>query len=473
MRIAATACLLILLTFSWSTGLDTPFPFVVEPAHDVQAAFSDVVGASSFAPGWIGADCASSLRFVNGSTLWLWGDTFVGVVNTTEQQRSSPAYMPHGSLGISTSPSGRDLRMLINTTQEGVPTAIFEPADPNPAAEYFWTMQGLLIDGNIGLCNTGDEHSQLLLIADRIRNLPDPGPMSFRVVASSVISVTNPSADWRDWQYSACEIPGSGELGITWTTALIAPGSGADEAGIDGRTVQPVPSGNTTLYVFGSRNLRNGLLPQAVVLMRVPAAALAVCDLSAAAGAEFLVTAGRSPFDPGVWSSDMPADASAFHAVLPIALPEASVYWHAQLGVWLLPAIPFLSNDIQLWYAEQLEGPWLLHPRPLLSIPWPWRDDRYFSYAPKFHPDPAATAALEQPSTMRVGLLRHREVVNANCGAEVREYSSTPRSKRVDNSSGLLFSFNSNAWWVQDLFAPGALSIYVPQFYRLFITEGE
>jgi hypothetical protein len=231
-------------------------------------------------------------------------------------------------------------------------------------------------------------------------------------------------------------------------------------------------SSNTPLYVFGSRNLRNGLLPQAVVLMRLPAAALAVCDLSATAGAEFLVTAGRSPFDPGVWSSDVPADASAFFAVLPIALPETSVYWHAQLGLWLLPSIPFLSNDVQLWYAEQLEGPWLLHPRPLLSIPRPWRDDRYFSYAPKFHPDPAATTALEQPRTMRGDLLRHREVLDAASGVAVRHPPSTQVTHRADNSSGLLFSFNSNAWWVQDLFAPGALSIYIPQFYRLFITVG-
>jgi hypothetical protein len=410
---------------------------------------------------------------VNGSTLWLWGDTFVGVVNTTEQQRLSPAYMPHGSLGISTSASVRDLRMVINTTQKGVPTAIFEPAHPNPAAEYFWTMQGLLVGSNSDFPTIGDEDSQLLLIADRIRNLPDPGPMSFRVVASSVISVTNPSTDWHNWQYSACEIPGSGESGITWTTALIAPVSGTNEARIDGPTGRTVPPSNATLYVFGSRNLRNGLLPQAVVLMRLPAAALAVCDVSATAGAEFLVTAGRSPFDPAVWSSDMPADASAFFAVLPIALPEASVYWHAQLGVWLLPAIPFLSNDIQLWYAEQLEGPWLLHPRPLLSIPRPWRDDRYFSYAPKFHPDFSATAALERPSTSPGGSLRCGEVLDAPRDGNARLPPPTQVNQRAGNGSGLLFSFNSNAWWVQDLFAPGALKVYVPQFYRLFIAEGE
>ena len=370
---------------------------------------------------WIGADVDTTFPLggpgVVNTTMYLFGDTFYGRYSPAANARVQDGVaMPHSSLGIAVTDTDGVASMTFHfnfSHGSTNPSPVFMPLDANPTKDYFWIVQGTAVS---------NESAGIVILADRIRNSPDPGPLSFITVATSVIALGDWTLPMDDWRYTTCDLPGTGESldGVMWVTAHAT-----------------TPTDPDFTYLFGSRNMPAGscAVPQAILLMKIPLSDLAVCDFSSA---QFLLctsAGGCSPGDANYWGSSLPSNGSDFYPLMPIALPEGTAHFHDELQLWIMAAIPFLSNSIQLWYAPTLEGPWSLHPDPLLNIPAPWSDSAFFSYAPKLH----ATLPWAPPNT---GL------------------------------SGLPFSFVSNSFNVSDLFQPGFSQIYVPQFYRMVVTNG-
>ena len=362
-------------------------------------------------------------------TMMLFGDTIFGQVNS-QNQRTSWVDMPHSSLGVIRTAADNSVIMefiLNETTSTTRPTSIFIPLDANPTEDYFWIVQGT------ALSNT----SSVLIFADRIRNSPDPGPLSFITVCTSVILLDDWTVPMKDWTYSTCDMPDTGvnASGVMWVTGLVED-----------------PLNPDWVYMLGERNLPQGScnVPQAVLLMKVPIAGIAHCNTSLA---QYLVCDDANCTN-STWSTSAPGNATQYYPLFPEALPESTIYYHPGLELWLMPCIPFLSSSIQLWYAESIEGPWLLHPqvctksvvnnnlplarifltlpKPLLEIPAPWSDSYFFSYAPKLHP-------------------------------------TLPWAAPSGTQAGLPFTFVSNSFNTSDLFLPGMEQVYVPQWYRMVV----
>ena len=92
----AMRCLIVLvLVGSLSLGNAKNISFNTYPSPILQSLFN----LSSY--GWLGADSDTSIHISNNDYLWLFGDTFIGKLNTTNQQRmSNNITMIHSTIGI-------------------------------------------------------------------------------------------------------------------------------------------------------------------------------------------------------------------------------------------------------------------------------------------------------------------------------------------------------------------------------------
>ena len=51
-------------------------------------------------PGWTGADGTYSLPLPDGINLWMWSDSYIGMVDSSTRLRSSDLFTAHNSLTI-------------------------------------------------------------------------------------------------------------------------------------------------------------------------------------------------------------------------------------------------------------------------------------------------------------------------------------------------------------------------------------
>ena len=117
------------------------------------------------------------------------------------------------------------LRFSWKSDTEGRPLSIFErswsPTLPCSAPfddlqPYYWVVQG--IEG----AEISPERAELLLLAVRVVGTPGIG-LGFKVLGTTAIVVTNPSAEPHEWRYSTKDVTTCGDDPATceqWTTAI-------------------------------------------------------------------------------------------------------------------------------------------------------------------------------------------------------------------------------------------------------------
>jgi hypothetical protein len=290
--------------------------------------------------GWLGGDGAYSVPLADGSSLWLFGDTFVGAPGSTDRAGSS---FIHNSVGRSTCHAdGRfEIEYFWGRGEGGAPRALLDRArlDPDAGADAetgWWWLQG-------GFVHAGRLYVGLLEVAPS----PPHGTLAipFRVTGTALAVIDDPAGDPRSWRPRVLPL----------------------SRGADGFPLAALVVQGTHLYLFGFVDREDGRLPR--FLSRLPLSSLdtATPDLPRA-----IETLGRD----GRWLAGL--DPAAARIVMEDSATEMSVAFHKPIGKWLaLYNYPDVgasfpksrpSDAVYVRTADALEGPWSA-PRLAFRIP--------------------------------------------------------------------------------------------------------
>lgn len=301
--------------------------------------------------GWIGADANYSIPLSTQTTLWLFGDTFIGEIRNGHRTN---AVMINNTLGLQRGTNRPEF--FHGTTPDGKPEAFFKPED---GRGYFWPMHGVRTDdakprgGNAALRG-------LWLFLHQIENVKSGGPFGFKAVGCWLAHVPNPDDPPDRWRVSQIKVP---------FTEIAAEGALFFGGGVmrEGRWVYigGTDSRPETKTRFGHGGL---------VLARAPAGR--VGDFK---HWRFLAS--------GKWQKDFKKVTLVFADVASefslSYLPGAKKY----VAVYMAGGI---FGTIVVRLAPAPEGPWS-EPRPVFRCPeqdWP---AKAFCYSAKAHPELATS----------------------------------------------------------------------------------
>lgn len=297
-----------------------------------------------YAQGWMGGDAAYSIPLDSRTTVWLFGDTFIG--------RRRPETMIHNAVAVRTCQPTCTTSYWWHGKGTGKADAFFATNETN----YFWPLDGFLQTG------------QLHVFLEAMHTTGDGGPMGFDYSGVTLASVANPHDRPSSWHVSY--------RGITKGNRII-PGIAAVDQG-------------PYAYVFT-------LIKQTgqdvfLALFRLPQQELST---------ESKEWTWQYLAEDGKWLSWQEASVPA-HAkrLLNGNITEMSVKFHPDSGRWVavFPTPGFLSSTASFSTSKSLQGPWT-PPRAFFHFPeMMGTDSRYtpkvFCYAAKEHVE------LEQPGSM-------------------------------------------------------------------------
>ncbi len=294
--------------------------------------------------GWLGADAAYSIPINESTTLWLFGDTFVG-------KERAPQTMIHNSIAIRSCHKG-DCRVTywwtgMHTQRD---SAFFQTTE----TDYFWPLDGFAYK------------DKLYIFLEQMHATGAGGAFGFDYSQIMLATISNIAATPSFWKISYSTIAKGGEVVPGIATVIPAHQTG-------------------TQYVFVFTLFRQ--LPSAPIcgLLRLPLAELAHADETTKW--EYLATGSKWR----VWGqSTAPADALK---LLDGNITEMSVVYHPDAAKWLAvyPTPGFLSKAAAYSTASELGGPWT-ESRRLFEYPEMQKNDpsytpHVFCYAAKEHPE--------------------------------------------------------------------------------------
>lgn len=157
---------------------------------------------TSFGPGWTGGDSTYSVELPDGRTLWLFSDTFVGLVNPS-RTRPRNAPMVHNSLVV----QDRDELTTKVGDIGGIPQSFF--ADPD------WDSWYWVYDATVETTATGGVVRVFLI---RFQRTPEGGMWGFEWMDNALATLSLPELE----VVSIDPLP-SGH-GVAWGAALLEHG---------------------------------------------------------------------------------------------------------------------------------------------------------------------------------------------------------------------------------------------------------
>jgi hypothetical protein len=289
--------------------------------------------------GWTGADGNFSVPLSRETTLWLFGDTWMGEV---KDGRRTNMTLVNNSIALQ---RGRERPEFFYGTSDGKPSAFVTPKDGHG---YFWPFHG---------ARTEDGLHVFLQQVENVTGKPD-GPFNFRMTSTWLGHVSNPDDPPQRWKIEQEKVPFS-EFGTNGDLLL-----GSWLLRQDGQ-----------IYIFGldSRDKKAGR-KNSLVVARAPEG-----ELGRFTSWQFFGTGG--------WQSG-----TAKLAPLAPGFPtEFSVtYWPARRQYAAVYVEGAISGRICLRLAPAVTGPWG-EPRVIYECPekgWP---EAVFCYSAKAHPELAAS----------------------------------------------------------------------------------
>ena len=206
----------LILTFAVLTAVAAPLAL---PSSALQDWFRPHNSTGSV---WNGGDGGTTLRLPDGRTLWLFGDSWLGI-------------------GLSASPT-EPPQFLWATDSNGTPVSFFSPSSSSPE-DFWWVVEGIAY-------GSATQYG-LVLLTDCIKITNSSEPMGFSVIGTSVIHVPYAGGDPRtSWKtHSVCDSAVANSQ-LTWSTALKADRKNSSGEPADGLT--------SSVVLFGSYKLSNG-----------------------------------------------------------------------------------------------------------------------------------------------------------------------------------------------------------------------
>jgi len=302
-----------------------------------------------YSHGWLGADAAYSVPLDPTTTVWLFGDTFVG-------NRRGTNTMIHNSIAIRRCGESCELTYWWSGQRTRNPDAFFK----TPQSNYFWPLDGFTHGG------------KLYVFLEQMRATGEGGAFGFDYRSVSLATVSNPTVDPDKWLVSYNLVSEGNHVVPGIATAVVK------------------ESNRTYAYIF---TLFRRSAPRPFVgLIRCP-----VNHLPSANNKppwQYLSSSSRW-LD---WSpSTSPSDAwEAFGG----NVTEMSVKHHPESDSWLavFPTPGLFSKTASYSIARHLSGPWTA-PRSFFTYPEMEKNDpRYtpsiFCYAAKEHPELESSGVL-------------------------------------------------------------------------------
>jgi hypothetical protein len=285
--------------------------------------------------GWIGGDEAYTAVLTGRRVLWLFGDTFLGMV---KDGKRTGAVMVNNTVGVQ---NGQDkeatLRFVAGKDRDGKPRAVFTPAD---GKGWFWPQAAIRVS------------DRLFVFLSQIDKGKEPGVFGFRHIGQWLAVIENPDDEPLQWRVKQHPVPfvriGPGRV-QSWGSAVLADGD--------------------YLYVYGYQERGKEIGGRKLIVARVPADKLA----------DFAAWRFRTPDG---WS-EKPEDATSLAAGLATEfsvsrMPDGK-------GYVLVYTENGLSDRIVGRFANTAAGPWSA-PVLLYKCPEMAQDKGVFCYAAKAHP---------------------------------------------------------------------------------------
>ena len=288
-------------------------------------------------PRWLGADSASSVPLSGKKTLWLFGDTWIA--NPKTGQRKDGAVIRNSIAVQELVKSGPGKLSFFWKEEAHGPEAMFQP-ETGPG--WLWPLCGIRTA------------TALYLFFTHI--LPNDSILGFEVRGSLLVVVSNPEEPPEKWVWEQHPVPffshgSNGDL-FFGVACLVHRGF---------------------VYIFGVReDWSRGMEGRSLLAARAPLEAFQRMDFKA----------WRFHSEKG-WTKDIDRAASLFNA----AAPEMSVSFLPARGRFMAVYTSCgLSRDILVRFALKPWGPWG-KPSVLWQCPEASRNNRYFCYAGKAHPE--------------------------------------------------------------------------------------
>lgn len=322
--------ILLIISLLFGMGACTPMSNIaVEVLPQYEALFLN-------AEGWTGADGAYSVAVDQNTTLWFFGDTWIGQI---KDGRHIDATLVNNSVAVQQgkNPQTATIEFHWGRTPGDRPAALFQPAD---GRGWFWVFDGVMTPRG------------LYLFLIQVERTMTEAVFGFKVVGTWLGHIGNPTEAPLKWRIEQTRIPWSG-----------LPNSGTI---LWGSAVLPV---DDFLYVYGTAEDDGGeVRHKQMILARVPLSVPA--DFS-----RWRFYAG------GSWVSDF-KQASRLLEKVP---NEYSVSYLSGLKQYVLVySEDGLSRNILARLSRNLQGPWG-EATQLYECPEARWDDSIFCYAGKAH----------------------------------------------------------------------------------------
>ena len=286
--------------------------------------------------GWTGADGVYSVALTPNTTVWLFGDTWIGDIINGQHVNAT---LVNNSMAIQfgQDPTTAAMSFFYGQRADGSAAAFIQPED---GRGWFWIFDGALTPKG------------LYIFLVQIERTGKDSVFDFEVIGSWLGQVENlkdAPAEWRIRQFKIPWAEFSATRGILWGSAVMQV--------------------KNHLYIYGtSEDRQNAVDQKHMILARVPISMLA--DFS-----QWRFYAG------GRWVSDF-TRASRLCENVP---HEYSVSYLPVLKKYVLVySQDGLSNNIQARLSVDPQGPWS-DPIPLYQCPEADWDNSIFCYAAKAH----------------------------------------------------------------------------------------
>lgn len=286
--------------------------------------------------GWTGGDVAQSIRLTADRTLWLFGDSFIGKIESG--RRIGAQMINNAAAWQSLQDEKMDLQFFWDRSGKE-PAALLHPGEPDT---WYWPGDGLVMD------------DRLFLFCKVVRRTTGAPGFEFDLFANDLLRIDNLGDEPPEWNIERRRLPEGNDV-----LRLGAACARDDEY----------------VYVFG-------LFPAAAVKpLHVP---LGVARLRTDRFAAFDWTGWqyfcRGP-DGEHWA-DQPAN------LVPLftdAASEMTVSRVRGIDGWVAVYTPIgIGREIAVRHAEQPWGPW---SQRLIVCSAPDLGDKVFCYAAKAHPE--------------------------------------------------------------------------------------
>ena len=322
-------------------------------------------GSAAYFPcqqGWLGADGAYSVSLGNGSSLWMFADTFVGPSAATSRAQSNGFI--HNSIAISNcSAQSCSFQYYWNGMNTSEPGPVFSV--PGSTIDWFWPMDGFVYNGI------------LYLALMQMHATGSGGPFGFAYSGAQLASISNYTASPSQWSISY-QVLNTGSSAVPGASIVV-------NQGPNGNPDPTNPNGASYAYFFTVVPNSNSSTPPTMGLLRLPLNQLNSAARPGNTSWEYLTTSSTW----NNWSATDTSLPSDNAAVIGPGATEMTVRYHSSTNQWIAVYPVGLDNTAFYAVSSSMTSTWgrseSLYSYPELQPSNPNYTPNVFCYAAKEH----------------------------------------------------------------------------------------